>query len=120
MHHLLKPSGPMSRLLLSVAIVGAIAASAFLPGCATTSSTVVPTATLNDQVAVATEAVTLARQTSTALLRAGKITLAQDQATQAKLNTIDANIAAASTVAQVVAQKTAADAITTANGGTPK
>ena len=97
-------------LMLMIAIV-----LTCMSGCATTG-----TPSINTQQGIAYEAVTFARSTSTTLLRAKKINLAQDQATQSKLSVIDAGIAAATTVEQIATLKAQADSIATQNGGTPK
>lgn len=55
-------------------------ALAFIAACGT-----VPMSTFNDKAAAADKAVQLVQTTSTALLRAGKITLEQDQAIQANV-----------------------------------
>ncbi len=58
----------------------------------TTSPTADPVLTAEK---TAISSVTAARQAATAALRAGKITVEQDQATQARLNTMRASIEAA-------------------------
>lgn len=95
-------------------VILAVCLGSAVTGCASTSTSI------NTQQGIAYEAVTFARQTSTTLLRAKKITLAQDQATQTKLSTIDAGIAAATTIEEIAQLKQQADAVATQNGATPK
>jgi hypothetical protein len=92
-----------------------------LGGCTATTpgTTVVPTATINDQTALAYDAVTFSSTTVNALLRSGKMTLAQHKVWQQKLATIYAAIPAATTVAQLVDLTAQAQAVATANGASP-
>jgi soluble cytochrome b562 len=99
----------------TIATITAALAFACLTACQTTPSLV----TVETR---AVQAVTLARQVSTASLRAGKITVAQDQAYQAKLDLTRASIEAAKAAADAQAladAKAEADKITTTLGGTP-
>lgn len=72
--------------------------------------------TLMDNEVTAMRSVTAARQVATAALRAGKITVTEDQKTQANLTLIAGGIkaaVAAQDAAAVAAQQKAADAIKT-------
>ena len=55
----------------------------------------VPTETLLDKEVIAMKSVTAGRQVATGLLRAGKLTLAQDQAAQAQFTLVATGIKAA-------------------------
>jgi hypothetical protein len=91
-----------------------ICALAVLVACANTSMLT------NETRAV--ESVTAARQVSTAMLRAGKITVAQDVDNQKKLDAVRQSIVAAKNAADAQAlakAKKDADAITTQLGGNP-
>lgn len=70
----------------------------WMVACTTTGTTVVPTATFNDKAAIGIQAVTTVRQATTALLVAKKITVAQDQGIQAKLDLIRTGIQLAKTL----------------------
>lgn len=79
-----------------------------ITGCATQ--------TLLDKEVIAMKSVTAAREVATAALRAGKITLGEDQATQANLTLIATGIkaaVAAQDATTVAAKKAEADAIKT-------
>ena len=74
------------------------------------------TSTLLDKEVVALKSVTAARQVATAALRAGKISIADDQKTQANLTMLATGIkaaVAAQDAAAVAANQNAADAIKT-------
>lgn len=89
---------------------------AILVACGT-----VPTSTPNDQAAIALRSITAARQVSTAALSSGKISLAADQANQAKLDTLRAATEAAlaaGNAAAITSAKTSADAIAANPGAT--
>lgn len=74
----------------------------------------VPTQTFNDKAAITMRSVTAARDTSTALLQAGKITLAQDAENQKKLDAIVEGVKTAraqNDAAKVEALKVQADGV---------
>lgn len=85
---------------------------ALLVACAGT-----PTATLNDKEAIAIRAATGTRETATALLSAGKISLAKDREIQAQATAIVNGIRAAraaNDAAAIDKGKTDAEALTSA------
>ena len=74
------------------------------------------TSTLLDKEVIAMKSVTAARQVATAALRAGKISLADDQKTQANLTLLATGIkaaVAAQDTATIAANQKSADAIKT-------
>lgn len=91
---------------------------ALVAGCANGP----PTATADDKAGLAMQAVTAARKATTAALVAKKITVAQDQAVQAKLDvavTVIKAALAANDIATLAAQKTAADSVAANPGASP-
>lgn len=101
-----------------------ILAGLLIASCiACTGPNAVPTATLNDKEALALRAATTARQTATALLLAGKITVAQDKVAQAQATAIVEgirNARAAGDAAAIDAAKTQAENLTAAVQGKPQ
>jgi hypothetical protein len=104
----------------------AILFALMLVSCA--AGTAIPTATFNDKAAAGIEAVTAVRQASTALLVAKKITVAQDQAIQAKLDLIRTGIQLAVTLnksdpqtaaAQLTSELSQLAALKTQTGASP-
>lgn len=81
---------PVKLFELLCAVVIGMLLLASLVGCGST-----PLGTFNDKAAAADRAVQLVQTTSTALLRAGKLTVEQDQAIQANVLLAHTSIVAA-------------------------
>lgn len=111
-------------VMVVLAIVALIAACS-LSGCAnlgaaTSSTTVVPTNTINDQAALTYDAINLASTTINTLLRAGKMSLADHKTWQGKLTDLYVATGTATTIAQLQSLQQQAAQVTTSNGGTAK
>lgn len=112
----MNPTNIFRHALFAVVMFVAVA----LQGCAG-----VPTDTANDKEAIALRSITAMRTTSTALLRAGKVTVADDQAVQLRADQIRATVVAARSIIDPVLQaqklqdaKAEADKATVKLGGT--
>lgn len=109
----------ISLLMLTILSVTCSMSGCANLGAATSTTTAVPTNTINDQTALAYDAVTFASTTVNALLRAGQMTLDAHKQWQAKLSATYVAIGTATTVAQLQALRAQANQVTTSNGGTP-
>lgn len=99
----------MRSLMLVAALALGAAAITAVPGCDTMT---VPTATFNDKVALAERGVQAVQVTATALLRAGKINVAQDQLIQKQVGLAHDGLVLAKTLTDPTQQAAQLEAAT--------